>query len=77
MWKCMQKVDWKNFIFDLQWNKNLLLVVAEPIASKNISNVDATPWRRFDVDKFSFDAICPLGLITSGNTFKKKKIEVN
>ena len=48
----MQKVDWKNFIFDLQWNKNLLLTVAEPIASKNISNVDVTPWRRFDVAKF-------------------------
>ena len=32
MWKCMQKVDWKNFIFDLRWNKNLLLIVAEPFA---------------------------------------------
>ena len=29
-------------------------------------------------DKFFFDAIFPLGLITSGNTFFfKKKIEVN
>ena len=27
----MQNVDWKNFIFDLRWNKNLLLIVAEPL----------------------------------------------
>ena len=31
MWKRIQKVDWKNFIFDLRWNKNFLLIVAEPI----------------------------------------------
>ena len=30
----MQKVDWKNFIFDLRWNKNLLLIVAEPYINK-------------------------------------------
>ena len=30
MWKCMQKVNWKNYIFDLRWNKNLILIVAEP-----------------------------------------------
>ena len=30
----MQKVDWKNFIFDLRWNKNLRLIVAEPLVNK-------------------------------------------
>ena len=29
----MQKVDWKNFIFDRWWNKNVLLIVAKPSAS--------------------------------------------
>ena len=28
----MQKVNWRNFNFDLWWNKNLLLIVAEPFS---------------------------------------------
>ena len=43
MWKCMQKVDLKNFIFDLRWNKNLLLIVAEPMISIPVNEMQQVP----------------------------------
>ena len=39
----MQKVDLKNFIFDLRWNKNLLLIVVEPIISIPINEMQQVP----------------------------------
>ena len=41
MWKCMQTVNWKNLNFDLRWNKNLLLIVADPYTKSNVMRFSA------------------------------------